>query len=110
MTVDGKEFRELRQYMHHPAKKQLKIPRATAVKSRIMDLGEEIVDGLKQTFAVSIVHYFLFDRFIIDFQDNTSNISISLDAWTSNNGYAFMAIVAHWVGNNGKLGTSAFLL
>jgi hypothetical protein len=78
--INGKEFYELLQYIYYPAKKQLKIPCATAVKVCIMDLGEEIVNGLKQTFAVSIVHYFLFDRCIIDFQDNTLNISISLDA------------------------------
>jgi hypothetical protein len=31
-------------------------------------------------------------------------VSISLDAWTSSNGYAFLAIVAHYVTNDGKLG------
>ncbi|KAJ7442859.1 hypothetical protein FB451DRAFT_96437 [Mycena latifolia] len=31
-------------------------------------------------------------------------VSISLDAWTSSNGYAFLAIVAHYVTNEGKLG------
>jgi hypothetical protein len=51
-TVDGPEFRALLQYTHHPAKKTLKIPHATAVRSHIMELGEEIIDGLKQTFGV----------------------------------------------------------
>jgi hypothetical protein len=31
-------------------------------------------------------------------------ISISLDAWTSPNGIAFMAIIAHYITNKGKLG------
>jgi hypothetical protein len=31
-------------------------------------------------------------------------VSISLDAWTSPNGYAFLAIVAHYVTNDGNLG------
>jgi hypothetical protein len=31
-------------------------------------------------------------------------ISISLDAWTSSNNYAFMAIVAHYVTTSKKLG------
>jgi hypothetical protein len=53
-AVDGKEFRELLQYTHHPAKRKLKIPHATAVKVCIMDLGEEIVDRLKKTFVVGI--------------------------------------------------------
>jgi hypothetical protein len=37
-------------------------------------------------------------------KENTSFFAVSLDAWTSSNGYAFMAIVLHWIGNNGKLG------
>ncbi|KAF5362633.1 hypothetical protein D9758_009592 [Tetrapyrgos nigripes] len=32
-----------------------------------------------------------------------SHVSISLDAWTSPNGYAFVAIVVHYVMNNRKL-------
>ena len=36
--------------------------------------------------------------------DVDSKISISLDAWTSSNNYAFMAIVAHYVTRSGKLG------
>ncbi|KAJ7893099.1 hypothetical protein B0H14DRAFT_2685188 [Mycena olivaceomarginata] len=31
-------------------------------------------------------------------------VSISLDAWTSSNGYVFLAIVAHYINNDGKLG------
>jgi hypothetical protein len=33
-----------------------------------------------------------------------SKISISLDAWTSSNNFAFMAVVAHYITNAGKLG------
>lgn len=35
-------------------------------------------------------------------------MSLSLDAWTSPNQYAFLAIVAHFVTNDGCLGTSSF--
>lgn len=40
----------------------------------------------------------------VHIQENTSMFAISLDAWTSGNGYAFMAIVIHYIGNDGKLG------
>ena len=33
-------------------------------------------------------------------------ISLSLDAWTSSNCYAFLAIVAHYVRNDGLYGMS----
>jgi hypothetical protein len=33
-------------------------------------------------------------------------ISLSLDAWTSSNGFAFLAIVAHYVTNEGEIGMS----
>jgi hypothetical protein len=32
-------------------------------------------------------------------------VSLSLDAWTLNNQYAFLAIVAHYVTNDGQLGS-----
>jgi hypothetical protein len=32
-------------------------------------------------------------------------VSISLDAWTSSNGLAFLAIIAHYVTNDRDLGT-----
>jgi hypothetical protein len=35
-------------------------------------------------------------------------LSISLDAWTSSNGYAFIAIIAHYITNEGKLGKYIF--
>jgi hypothetical protein len=31
-------------------------------------------------------------------------VALSLDAWTSSNQYAFLAIVAHYVTNEGQLG------
>ena len=35
--------------------------------------------------------------------DVEGKISISLDAWTSSNNYAFMAIIAHFITNAGTL-------
>jgi hypothetical protein len=40
------------EYTHHPAKMALKIPHAKTIRSRIMDMGVEMVDGLKAIFAV----------------------------------------------------------
>ncbi|KAJ7884330.1 hypothetical protein B0H14DRAFT_3743513 [Mycena olivaceomarginata] len=50
------------------------------------EMGEDVEKELKALFAA-----------------NESNFSVSLDAWTSSNGHAFVAIVAHWIDNNGKL-------
>jgi hypothetical protein len=36
-------------------------------------------------------------------------IAISLNAWTSPNRYAFIAIVAHYITNDGKLGKCLYL-
>lgn len=38
-------------------------------------------------------------------QDLTSKVSLSLDAWTSSNGYAFLAIVMHYISNDWTQGT-----
>jgi hypothetical protein len=37
-------------------------------------------------------------------QELEGKIAISLDAWTSSNQHAFLAIVAHYVTNEGQLG------
>lgn len=36
--------------------------------------------------------------------------SIALDAWTSSNNYAFLAIVLHWISSEGILGEILFEL
>ena len=50
--------------------------------------------------------YILSDTIV---QSLKSNVSLSLDAWTSSNGIAFLAIVAHYVSNKGELGASHLL-
>ena len=42
--------------------------------------------------------------FIFYFQELELKVAISLDAWTSSNQYAFLAIVAHYITNDGVLG------
>ncbi|KAJ7925747.1 hypothetical protein B0H13DRAFT_2567838 [Mycena leptocephala] len=68
------EFREMLEYTHHHSPKSLNIPSDESVKKRITRMSQEMVDGLKQIFK------------------------------TSSNGYAFMAIVVHYIGNDGQLG------
>ncbi|KAK7042062.1 Transposase-like protein [Favolaschia claudopus] len=82
-AVNEPEFREMLQYAH---RKRLNIPHDPSVKARIQRMSVEMRAGLKQIFA-----------------ENLSDFVLSLDAWTSSNGYAFLAIVVHYIGNDGKL-------
>jgi hypothetical protein len=45
-------FRDLLQCTHHYATASLKIPGPTTVKSRVMELGAEVIEGLKSEIAV----------------------------------------------------------
>ena len=49
--ADDESFRELLQYTHH-SKTPLKIPHAHGIKSRVMDMGAEMVESLKAEFQV----------------------------------------------------------
>ncbi|PPQ80848.1 hypothetical protein CVT25_001973 [Psilocybe cyanescens] len=85
--VDRPEFRELLIYAHHPAP-DLKIPHCDAVRRRIMKMGKNSIESMKNMFKTAV----------------PGKISLSLDAWTSSNNYAFLAIVAHYVDVDGNLG------
>ena len=50
--------------------------------------------------------YILSDTLV---QSLKSNVSLSLDAWTSSNRITFLAIIAHYVSNKGELGVSHLL-
>lgn len=54
--VDRPEFRDMLEYAHHRG--HLDIPHRDAMRSRIMKLGEDTVDSIKEMFAVS-PSYFL---------------------------------------------------
>ena len=43
------------------------------------------------------------DQLKEELRENTSRVSISLDGWTSPNGYAFVGIVVHYISNDYKL-------
>ncbi|KAF5366386.1 hypothetical protein D9758_009749 [Tetrapyrgos nigripes] len=83
-TVKDPEFQALLQYTHHG--RTLNIPCSKTIRSRIMKMYESVVDQYRSLFS-----------------EVESKFAISLDAWTSSNGYAFMAIIAHYVDNKGKL-------
>lgn len=105
-TVEEPEFRDLLMYTHHPSPK-LKIPHRDAVKSRIMKMGAASIEATKHMFQVR-KHPLLLFKYQSYNPSQTSiegKISISLDAWTSSNNYAFMAIVAHYITKDGQLST-----
>ncbi|KAJ8495678.1 hypothetical protein ONZ45_g12768 [Pleurotus djamor] len=81
--VDRPEFRSLIDYLYQTGnhKDDLRIPSHTTVRTKIMDNGEKSMEAMVEMFSVSL----------------------SLDAWTSSNQYAFLAIVAHFVSNEGVL-------
>ncbi|KIJ35090.1 hypothetical protein M422DRAFT_181119 [Sphaerobolus stellatus SS14] len=83
--VERPEFKKLLNYTHHRPT-ELNVPSATTVKRRVMKLGEMTMDDLK--------------KFIADLE---SKVSLSLDAWSSGNGFAFMGIVMHYVSNDWSL-------
>ncbi|KAF4617983.1 hypothetical protein D9613_012957 [Agrocybe pediades] len=84
--VERPAFRALLDYVHMASRKPLRVPGRTTIKKCIMHMGEDSVAKTKEMFA-----------------SLQSKRSISLDAWTSSNQYAFLAIVAHYVSNAGVL-------
>ena len=74
-----------------------------------MKLGEEAVEETKAMFSIrsSLILLILTSTLsyvYVPLQALESKISLSLDAWTSTNCYAFLAIVAHYITNNGQCG------
>jgi hypothetical protein len=65
-----------------------------------MKMGEDTVDSVKKMFSVSY-NLLLFHQRQHPQQELESKVSISLDAWTSSNQYVFIAIVAHYITNDG---------
>ncbi|ESK82036.1 restless-like transposase, partial [Moniliophthora roreri MCA 2997] len=85
-AVTEQEFWDLLQYTHHHAGTALHIPGEKAIQWHIMQMGQDLAAKMKEMF-----------------KENKSNFSLSLDAWTSSNGYTFIALVIHYIGNDGKL-------
>ncbi|KAF5320031.1 hypothetical protein D9758_017720 [Tetrapyrgos nigripes] len=83
--VEQVEFIELLQYVHHSGGK-LHIPKQDVIRRRIIKLGESIIEEICDIFSKI-----------------TGKIALSIDAWTSSNQHAFLAIVAHYINENGQL-------
>lgn len=96
------------------SRKPLSIPGKTTIRKRIMKMGDDVIEQIKSMFKVCL---FLFFSFLLIprqvnhgfLQELKSKVSISLDAWTSSNQFAFLAIVAHYVSNDGNLGEFEFV-
>jgi hypothetical protein len=102
-VVDDPELRDLLSYTHHPSP-TLKIPHRDAIKRRIMRMCDDTISATKQMFEVSKQFYSSTFVLMTALQrDVEGKVSISLDAWTSSNNFAFMAIVAHYITRAGEL-------
>jgi hypothetical protein len=79
------------------------LPKRDGVRRRVMKLGDAAVQEIKDLFAVI---YLMPSCNVLMFfwQALDGKISLSLDAWTSSNCYAFLAIVAHYISNQGQCG------
>ncbi|GLB44045.1 putative protein dimerization activity [Lyophyllum shimeji] len=84
-AVEKPEYIDMMNYAHHPAS-SIKLPSREGVRRRVMKMGEDTVKGIRKMF-----------------DELEALLSISLDAWTSKNGHAFLAIVAHYITNDGHL-------
>jgi hypothetical protein len=105
--VKRPEFRCLMGYMYMGSK-LLKIPHRIALKDRIMKMGKSAIEGIQIMVEVrtspTLITLSGPDSRIWGLK---SNVSLSLDAWTSSNGHVFLAIVMHWINDDWKLGTSS---
>ncbi|KIL55047.1 hypothetical protein M378DRAFT_188692 [Amanita muscaria Koide BX008] len=83
--VEKEEFIKLMTYARHPAS-SVKLPKREGIRRRVLKMGEDTIDGVREMF-----------------KNLEGKVALSLDAWTSSNQYAFLAIVAHYVTNEGQL-------
>ncbi|KAJ3004761.1 hypothetical protein NUW54_g4661 [Trametes sanguinea] len=91
-AVEKPEFIKLLQFVHHRPTR-LAVPSATTIKRRISEMSDDYVQEL-----------------ILLLKGLPGKVSLSLDAWSSSNGYAFLAIVMHYVTNDWQLGTQSTTL
>jgi hypothetical protein len=102
--VERPEFIAMMNHTHHGGT-SLKIPKCDGIKRRLMKMGDDTIEDVRKMFSVRSLFYLL-NNSLIPEQNLKGKVSLSLDAWTSTNQYAFMAIVAHYVSNDGQLGAS----
>jgi hypothetical protein len=56
-AVEKPEFRTLLQYTHHGA--SLRIPKRDSMRTKIMKMGEDTVEGMRQMFSVRLRIFFI---------------------------------------------------
>lgn len=111
-AIENPEFRAMLHYVHtHHGPDGIHFPSGDTMKRRVMSLADLKVEDLRKYLEVGLhlsSMFFLMLRLnthiIIFIQALESKGTISLDAWSSQNGYAFLAIVFHYVSNDWKLG------
>lgn len=69
-------------------------------------MGKDVIEDMKNFIVVcGLVLALNFNDTIFMFsQALDGKVSLSLDAWTSSNGYAFLAIIMHYVSKESSLG------
>lgn len=80
------------------------LPKRDGVQRQVMKLGDETVQEIGDLFLVRFLDPNMLSFLKFFWQRLDSKISLSLDAWTSSNCYAFLAIVAHYITNDGQCG------
>lgn len=81
------------------------LPKQDGVQRWVMKLRDKTVQEIKAMFVVRLPCLDIFPPY--DFsQALEGKVSLSLDAWTSSNSYAFLVIVAHYITNEGQCGMS----
>ncbi|KAG6886442.1 hypothetical protein C0992_003932, partial [Termitomyces sp. T32_za158] len=83
--VEKLEFINLMKYGCH-AVPNFSLPKQDGIRQRVMKLGVDTIDEIKSMFS-----------------QLEGKVSLSLDAWTSSNHHAFIAIVAHYINNEGEV-------
>jgi hypothetical protein len=106
--VERPEFIAMMNLTRHNSS-PLVIPGRNGIKRRLMKMGDETIKDVRRMFSVccfiSSSHTSLIPE-----QTLEGKVCLSLDAWTSSNQFAFLAIVAHFVSNDGQLGADISLL
>jgi hypothetical protein len=107
--VEVPKFVDLLEYTHHGLTK-LVIPGAKAVKQRVLKLSEATIEELKELFEVCLMSALSGSFFFLLklCQKHTAKVTLVLDAWTSSNGYAFLAIIARYITAEFELGESTY--
>jgi hypothetical protein len=57
--VEKPEFIRLMEYTHHGSTINFKVPGRTAIRSRIMKMGEDTIEGTRKMFAVCLIKFLL---------------------------------------------------